>query len=528
MPPPHTTEEPTTERWSALGGVLLSALYLWVILWLLLAVLLPSVGLGWRPVVITSGSMAPLIRPGDVVLSATTEEVEPGQVITYEDPAREDTLTTHRILSVNEDGTIRTQGDANPTPDSTLVPRDNVLGRGRLLVPLIGLPLVWLSSGAVLFGLWVVVTAISVAVVVGAGAGAGAPAAPPGNSATRQRLARRVLAAFQVVRPRTVQRAVVGALVDVAARVHDAVYSGHRPNPSRLRRGAPSLALLGLTLALARTPAAIALGVSAIVLVLLLDPDGPQFRIGRWERLATRIVRRARRLRPARLETRGVLVVAIVVAVAGSAVGRSSAVFSAAADNTGSTFTAASVFPGSGLTLYLQNEPEGQDTTSSAYLPMNGDVPTQSSLPNYDTNRDEDPGLRVKKGADDQFTTDTGKVQRWTYTPSSDLTLTSAQVVFHSAVKSFETGKGGRVEWYLRHCTTSGTDCVELAQAVLVDENWQAGSNGFVERTTSFGPLSQVVPAGRVLELVVIVPSFDDDLWLAYDTAAEPSRLEIS
>ncbi len=526
MTAPHVTEEPTTERWSALGGVLLSALYLWVIVWLLLAVLLPSLGLGWKPVVITSGSMEPLIRPGDVVLAAVDDDLEPGQVITYQDPARMDSLTTHRVLSVNEDGTLRTQGDANPTPDSTAVPRDNVLGRGRLLVPLIGLPLVWLSGGAVLFGLWVVVTAVSVAVVVGASGRGGPP--PPSARAGTRRAVRRLAPLFHAVRPRTVQQVVVRALVDAVQRLHDRVYRGYRPNPSRLRRGAPSLVLLAVVLGLARTPAMVGLGAVALVTVLLFDPDGPQFRIGRWERLAVRSVRAVTAVVPLGLGGRGIIAIAMVVAVGASAVGRSAATFSAAADNTGSTFTASSAFPTDDLTLYLHNDPEGQDTTDQEFQPMRTEVPTQTTLPNYDTNADGDAGLRLKKGANGLFDGDRNKIQRWRYTAPADTPIASAQIVFHSAVKAFAQGKGGTVTWHLRHCNASGSDCVELARQDVTASDWQAGSTTFVERTTGFGTISAVVPAGRVLEVVTYSMTFDDDLWFAYDTAAQPSRLELT
>lgn len=472
MTAPHVTEEPTTDRWSALGGVLLSALYLWVVLWLLLAVLVPSIGLGWRPVVITSGSMAPLIRPGDVVLSAEAVAVEPGQVITYEDPARDGTLTTHRIVSVDDDGSIRTQGDANPTPDSTVVPPENVLGRGRLLVPLVGLPLLWLSGGAVLFGLWVVVTAVSVAVVAGATGSGGPP--PPTTRSGGGSVTGPLLRLADRARPGRVQQIVVRALV---RRAH--------------------------------------------------GPDGPQLAIDRWQRGSVRPGHAAGAVLPARLSGRVVVAMAMLVAVAAATVGRSAATFSAAADSDGSSFAASAAFPTDDLTLYLQNDPEGEDTVDRRFLPMTGTVPTQAVLPNYDTDVDGDPGLRIESGGADQYETDGVKVQRWTHTPSDDLAIASARIVFHSASAGFLAGEDATVTWFLRHCDEAGADCVEVASATVSAADWSAGASGFVERTASLAPVSHVVPAGRQLELAVIAPSATTDLWFAYDTAGQPSRLEL-
>ena len=50
-------------------------------------------------------------------------------------------------MSFNEDGTLVTKGDANPTPDSVDVPRESVTGLGRLLVQFVGLPVVWFLTG---------------------------------------------------------------------------------------------------------------------------------------------------------------------------------------------------------------------------------------------------------------------------------------------------------------------------------------------------------------------------------------------
>jgi signal peptidase I len=160
--------EPTTERWSALAGLLLSALFLWLVTWLALAVLVPTLALGWQPHAIVSGSMEPTIRTGDVVLTRPADHpVDPGRVITFADPARPGVLITHRVIAVDEAGHYRTQGDANADEDSTPVPPDLVRGSGRLLVPLAGLPLLWASDQPLLFGAFVVAALAALLVVVG-------------------------------------------------------------------------------------------------------------------------------------------------------------------------------------------------------------------------------------------------------------------------------------------------------------------------------------------------------------------------
>lgn len=113
-------------------------------LWLLAFVALPVVLLGWQPYSVLSGSMAPAIRPGDVVLySAVPTEVPTGAVVVFADPAGERGILTHRVVERDGHGGYRTKGDANPTPDSAVIAHDDIRGMGRLLVPLAGVPALW-------------------------------------------------------------------------------------------------------------------------------------------------------------------------------------------------------------------------------------------------------------------------------------------------------------------------------------------------------------------------------------------------
>ncbi|NGM70736.1 signal peptidase I [Natronolimnobius sp. AArcel1] len=92
--------------------------------------------------VVLSGSMEPELSPGDVVIVDETdpEAITDGDVITYAE-ADEATPVTHRVIDVQEqNGNVayETQGDANPEPDTELVPEDNLLGSVILTIPLIG------------------------------------------------------------------------------------------------------------------------------------------------------------------------------------------------------------------------------------------------------------------------------------------------------------------------------------------------------------------------------------------------------
>ncbi len=119
--------------------------YVATLTWLALWAVVPSVLLRWQPFLITSGSMAPAIDPGDVVVVQPkfASGLGPGTVITFETT---DGVVTHRIVGVDQ-GRYVTKGDANRAPDSSRVEPDKIIGVGRVLVPLVGLPKLWQQTG---------------------------------------------------------------------------------------------------------------------------------------------------------------------------------------------------------------------------------------------------------------------------------------------------------------------------------------------------------------------------------------------
>lgn len=134
--------EPTIVFSGWLVGTLIVSLLLWVVI--------PMLALGWTPMVVTSGSMSPLIRTGDVVMIDTEQESpDEGSIVAFNS---EDDILIHRIVSAEHDGTLISKGDSNPRPDSSPIAAEDVIGTGRLLVPYLGLIRVigWPWWGAIL------------------------------------------------------------------------------------------------------------------------------------------------------------------------------------------------------------------------------------------------------------------------------------------------------------------------------------------------------------------------------------------
>ncbi len=130
-----------------------------------------AIVLGWQFNTVMSGSMSPTLEEGDIVVAqpVNPEAIEVGDIITYYSPQLGKTVV-HRVIEKHMDSELyaspepdagsqlcfRTQGDANENPDSHIVPAQNVVGRVRFDVPLLGHALQSLKTplgSVLLFGL---------------------------------------------------------------------------------------------------------------------------------------------------------------------------------------------------------------------------------------------------------------------------------------------------------------------------------------------------------------------------------------
>ena len=111
---------------------------------------LPSL-MGLKSMVVSSGSMEPGIRTGDVVIVRPITDprtIRLGDVITFSPYSRQG-MVTHRVIEITEidGGTyFRTQGDANHTPDANLAPAGAVFGKVSLTLPKAGYLLYFAST----------------------------------------------------------------------------------------------------------------------------------------------------------------------------------------------------------------------------------------------------------------------------------------------------------------------------------------------------------------------------------------------
>lgn len=182
----------SAEGWVPFVVGIVARVYLGISLSLAVIALFPAL-LGWSGSVVQSGSMEPHISPGDVVLTSELSDAEPvpvGGVVAYLSPAEAEPDGTaktrlHRVVGANDDGTYVTAGDANTDVDSTPMKREQISGRARILVPMVGLPGLWMTHRTFpQIAIWSVGTLLAVvcAIYVGGPAGETRTAGPQRNT----------------------------------------------------------------------------------------------------------------------------------------------------------------------------------------------------------------------------------------------------------------------------------------------------------------------------------------------------------
>ncbi len=106
--------------------------------------------LGWRVDGLRSGSMAPQLMVGDLVVTRPVEPeaVAVGDIITFHHRGPADSLISHRVIGIQENSPLafQTKGDANETPDPFITPARELVGRVAFHFPFLGYAVLSLNT----------------------------------------------------------------------------------------------------------------------------------------------------------------------------------------------------------------------------------------------------------------------------------------------------------------------------------------------------------------------------------------------
>ena len=111
-----------------------------VVALLLIVSVLPITG-NYKLMIVQSGSMAPAIKMGSIVVVKPAEDYKIGDVITFGPYSKTKAPTSHRIYDIKVvDGqpVYITKGDANNAPDTREISKGEILGKVLFDVPYLG------------------------------------------------------------------------------------------------------------------------------------------------------------------------------------------------------------------------------------------------------------------------------------------------------------------------------------------------------------------------------------------------------
>lgn len=119
---------------------------------------LALIALGYKPVVVYSGSMVPTLRVGSLTVdrSVPSASVRVGDVVTFADPYVKGRLVTHRVVRIFHTPhglAYRTKGDANTARDPWTIRLPGRVGRVAFSIPYAGYALWYLHTREVRTGL---------------------------------------------------------------------------------------------------------------------------------------------------------------------------------------------------------------------------------------------------------------------------------------------------------------------------------------------------------------------------------------
>jgi signal peptidase I len=120
-------------------------------LFLLALVLLVRLA-GYRPLIDYSNSMRPAVNAGDILIShgVPAQNIRPGDIVSFNDPALQGRLVTHRVLAIHANHQrlyFLTRGDANAASERWSVARTGSVAKVDLRIPEVGWAVAWLNSG---------------------------------------------------------------------------------------------------------------------------------------------------------------------------------------------------------------------------------------------------------------------------------------------------------------------------------------------------------------------------------------------
>lgn len=161
----------------------------------------------------------------------------------------------------------------------------------------------------------------------------------------------------------------------------------------------------------------------------------------------------------------------------------------------------------------------GTAGAAQAFLALDGPL-ADGPLANYDTNRDDDLGLLLRRGSGLDETDSKRRQRFWTASEDGLQLSGTPRLQIWAAAENFDQSKVGEVLVGVFDCNESRNHCTLLTSGSSGFDQSSFGADfGLV--TVTMASLDGEIAAGRTLVVTVVVgTSSETDLWLAYGTTS--------
>lgn len=179
------------------------------------------------------------------------------------------------------------------------------------------------------------------------------------------------------------------------------------------------------------------------------------------------------------------------------------------------------------MSLYLDGTGTGSDVPIAI---LKNSSPVDSTLANYDPARDALPGLLISKGGAGVNEADPVKHQTWISSTTATTLSGPYSLSLFSAMKDFDTSKGGSITAYLIDTNSTGSSSTAIATSTITRGDWDVANTGsWINDTFNFGNINYTLGAGRFLGVKIIVSGASaDDMFFAYDTTTQGANLSMN
>ncbi len=171
--------------------------------------------------------------------------------------------------------------------------------------------------------------------------------------------------------------------------------------------------------------------------------------------------------------------------------------------------------------VYLESRVGGADTFSF----LDGKL-SDGALPNYDQDRDDDPGLLLKKG-DGIGEIDPAKRHRFWAPTNGGVLLGVPEVEIWVSTKDHTIDKTGVVIASLEDCSASKADCTTIATGTAAFDQADFGTEFGRLRISMTALDHELGPARSIMLNLFVHDGSEDDLWFAYGTTEYPGSFTM-